>query len=83
MDWVDLVTQGVYTMLCTSLACVTLTGLVLVLAFFLLRVLAGRVKAGQEESDVSVGFFHPYCNAAVMLVVGGRGCCGVQSGQYR
>ena len=63
MDWVDLVTQGVYTMLCTSLACVTLTGLVLVLAFFLLRVLAGRVKSGQEESDVSVGFFHPYCNA--------------------
>ena len=50
-------------MLYTSLACVTLTGLVLVLAFFLLRVLAGRVKAGQEESDVSVGFFHPYCNA--------------------
>jgi len=81
MDWVDLVTQGVYTMLCTSLACVTLTGLVLVLAFFLLRVLAGRVKAGQEESDVSVGFFHPYCNA------GGGGervlWCAVRAVQVR
>ena len=63
MDWVDVVTQGVYTMLFTSMACLTLTLLVFSLAFFLLRVLAGRVKAVQDESGVSVGFFHPYCNA--------------------
>ena len=63
MDWVDLISQLVYTVLCTSLVCTTVIVVVIVLVFLLLRVLANRVKAGQDDAGVSVGFFHPYCNA--------------------
>lgn len=81
MDWPDTVFQMVYTAVCTSLACTMVTGLVILLAFFLIRMMASRVKAGQDGSEVSVGFFHPYCNA------GGGGervlWCAVRAVQVR
>ena len=62
MDWLDTAYQLAYTGVCTSVACTAVTGLVLLLAFIIVRVMASRVKAGQDKSEVSVGFFHPYCN---------------------
>jgi len=85
MDWpdgiIDTLCQLAYTGVCTSMACTLVASLVLLLAFMSIKVLASRVKAGQDESEVSVGFFHPYCNA------GGGGervlWCAVRAVQVR
>ena len=58
MNWPDMIYRMVYTLFCTSLACTLVTGLVIMLAFLLIRIIDSRVKAGQKGS---VGFFHPYC----------------------
>jgi len=63
MDWPDMVYQLVYTMLCTSIACISVTGAMFLLCVTILKVMAGKVKSKQEDGVVTVGFFHPYCNA--------------------
>ena len=63
MDWPDMVYQLVYTMLCTSIACISVTGAMFLLCVIILKVMAGKVKSKQEDGVVTVGFFHPYCNA--------------------
>jgi len=81
MDWPDSIYTVAYTSICTSLACSFITALAALLGFLALKVLASRVKAAQDGSEVTVGFFHPYCNA------GGGGervlWCAVRAVQVR
>ena len=61
MDWS--VTDCLVTAVCASL--LLSAGLLLLLAALCLyvKLRAAAVAAKQPRSEVSVGFFHPYCNA--------------------
>jgi len=63
MDWQSL--QNIIVWLAYgSLTISFLTIVTLILVLILLKILAGQVKKGQKsEGTISVGFFHPYCNA--------------------
>ena len=61
MDWS--ITDYVYLSVCTSLTLSCSCLLFLILFWLIVRTRAGGVKSSQAESEVSVGFFHPYCNA--------------------
>jgi len=63
MDWPDMAYYLVYTMLCASIACICFTGAIFLLCLTIIKMMAGKVKSKQEDGVVTVGFFHPYCNA--------------------
>ena len=61
MDWS--ITDYLYLSVCTSLT-LSCSGLfLLILLWLIVKTRAGAVKSSQAQSEVSVGFFHPYCNA--------------------
>jgi len=61
MDWS--VIDSLYYALFTSFI-ITICCFILFISFYLfIRSKASSVKSAQSESEISVGFFHPYCNA--------------------
>ena len=61
MDWT--IADYAYLSVCASLALSSCCLLFLVAFWLIVRTRAGGVKSSQAQSEVSVGFFHPYCNA--------------------
>ena len=61
MDWS--ITDYVYISLCSSLAFTSCSLLVLLAFWLIVKTRAAGVKSSQDQSEVSVAFFHPYCNA--------------------
>ena len=61
MDWSVL--DSLYYALVTSTIITVSSFILFVSLYFYIRSKALSVKSAQPESEISVGFFHPYCNA--------------------
>ena len=61
MDWS--ITDYVYISLCSSLVFSLSSLLVLIVLWMVMKTRVAAVKSSQAPSEVSVAFFHPYCNA--------------------
>jgi len=81
MTFLDNIYELIWTAICSSLVFSFIALLIFILSILILRVMASRVKGKQTSSEVSIGFFHPYCNA------GGGGervlWCAVRAVQIR
>ena len=65
MDWS--VTDSVvgYLIITASLSIIisVISIILLFISYCYIKSRAAKVKSSQPESEISVGFFHPYCNA--------------------
>ena len=61
MDWS--VIDSLYYALFTSFIITTCSFILFISFYLFIRSKASSVKSAQSESEISVGFFHPYCNA--------------------
>ena len=63
MDMFDSLYDYVYLSLCLS-GIITITSLTFITLFYvIIKSRAAAVKKSQPDGEVSVGFFHPYCNS--------------------
>jgi len=52
-----------YLWVSTTITLASIALLTTILILIILKARASKVRGGQDRSEVSIGFFHPYCNA--------------------
>jgi len=62
LGWPDLWSLY-YLWVSTTITLASIALLATVLILIILKARASKVRGGQDRSEVSIGFFHPYCNA--------------------